>query len=207
MLTKESGWGGVCRWWLSTLKCLIWGIVVEFLNPEYPSFPSILTRVVGGNTGVWRWTRPRAHLIHVLPLLVVALPKGTAGVQETLQGKTTLAGQAIPWASFLFKPATGPTCSVRVYALSKVYWFYLLLKFKLFLLSESFCEFQQILPYWFLEGLRSTGKLQMWWDAPPTFKAGIWRVVRYGALGLDDGIWGIGTRWQKKLAKEKAGPR
>lgn len=48
--TKESGWDEVCRWWLSTLKCLIWGVVIEFLNPKYPSFPSILTRVK--NTGV-----------------------------------------------------------------------------------------------------------------------------------------------------------
>lgn len=48
--TKESGWDEVCRWWLSTLKCLIWGVVIEFLNPKYPSFPLILTRVK--NTGV-----------------------------------------------------------------------------------------------------------------------------------------------------------
>jgi len=77
-----------------------------------------------------------------LPLLGGALPEGAAGGQGTLQGETALAGQAIPWASFLFKPATGPTCSVSIYAPSTVYWFYLLLKFKLFLLSESFSELQ-----------------------------------------------------------------
>lgn len=40
------------------------------------------------------------------------MPEGTAGMQETLQGKTTLAEQDVPCASFLFMPAAGPTCTV-----------------------------------------------------------------------------------------------
>lgn len=80
-------------------------------------------------------------------MLVMALPEGTANTQETLQGETTPAGQAIPWAGFLFKPATGLPCRERVYAPFKMYNFYLLIKFKLFLLSAEALYHFVILPY------------------------------------------------------------
>lgn len=112
-----------------------------------PSHFWILTGVK--NAGVWRWTRPRAHLIHVLPLV----PEGTAGMQETLQGKTTLAEQGIPCASFLFVPAAGPTCTVWAYASSKFYCCYLLLKFKLSCYLNHFLNSSKFYLIGSMEGL------------------------------------------------------